>query len=235
MPYTVQAGDNPFDVARRLGMTIEQYQSLNPHLDRPAPGTAPGTGFGQLQVGDIVYSPNDLPIQPGLQAEQFADQLAMEKFLAELLADLEQQSIDLQEQRDVDTRRLTEAQLGANPADFVAFELYKRSLQEQGFESTSPARSDAEIQNLFRIGLDLNEGSSIGTGQFGVELPTTESISRSELGKFSPTDVGILTSFLRGGVDTGGGFQGINPEDFFTDLEEGLIPTISTGPTRTVF
>jgi len=178
-----------------------------------------------------------LPVQPGLQAEQFADRLALEEFIATQLAELERQRIALQEARDADARRLQEAQLGANPADFVAFELFKRSLEEQGFTPQSAARSDVEIQDIFSLALDL-EGSGgagiLGTGQFGVDLPTTQSISRSELGAFSPTDIGILSSFLKGGVETDGdSFQGINPEDFFTELEEGLIPTLT--PQRTQF
>ncbi|KKN06630.1 hypothetical protein LCGC14_1075290 [marine sediment metagenome] len=177
-----------------------------------------------------------VPVQPGLQAEQFADRLALEKLIADQLAQLERSRIALQEQRDADARRLTEAQLGANPADFVAFELFKRSLEEQGFTPTNAPRSDVEIQDLFSLALNLEglgDEGILGAGQFGVDLPTTQSISRSELGAFNPTDIGILSSFLRGGVETDGGeFQGINPEDFFTELEEGLVPVLPQQRTQ---
>jgi hypothetical protein len=154
------------------------------------------------------------------------------------------QLAELDRARQADVRRLQEAQLGANPADFVAYELYRRSLEEQGFTPTSPVRSDIEIQDLFGLALGLEDGVGLGMGQFGVELPATGDISRSELRAFSPTDVGILSSFLRGGVKTGEGFmdklpwsdasfQGINPEDFFTELEEGLVPVLQ--PQRTQF
>ena len=69
-----------------------------------------------------------------------------------------------------------------------------------------------------------------------MELPTTGSISRSELQGFNPTDIGILSSFLRGGVETGEDkFQGINPEDFFTELEEGLVPVLPQQRTQFKF
>ncbi len=229
MPYTVKAGDNFWDLAPRLGMTAEQFMSLNPHLDRRAPGAAPGTGFGLLQVGDQVNTLTDTPVQPGLTHEQFLLQLALgEKGLT--------QQKEIEETRQADLRRLQEAQLGANPADFVAYELYKRSLVEQGFQPEGAVRSDVDIQNLFSTALDLNEGTSAGVGQFGVDIPTTQSISRSELQGLSKTAIDTLSSFLRGGVDTGEGqFQGINPADYFTELEEGLVPVLPGQRTQFVF
>lgn len=167
-----------------------------------------------------------VPVQPGLAHEEFLLGIGLQEMIANLQAELERES-------QADVRRLQEAQLGANPADFVAYELYKRSLQEQGFTSEGPVRSDEEIQEMVSLALGLEGGPSAGVGQFGVEIPSTGAISRSELQAFSPTDVGILSSFLRGGVETDGGFQGINPEDFFTELEEGFIPTLT--PQRTQF
>lgn len=168
-----------------------------------------------------------VPVQPGLSAEQFADTLALgEATLAE--------QIRAALAGEATSRRLEESQLAANPADFVAYELYKRFVKEQGFDPQSDPRSNAEIQDIFELALGLNEGTSIGTGRFGVDLPTTGSISRSELGGFSDSDIGILSSFLRGGVETGGGgeFQGINPADFFKELGEGLVPVIQGQRTQ---
>ena len=167
-------------------------------------------------------TPGPVPVAPGITAKQWA------AMLTEQVRAAKSQEL-MTRQAQADARRMQEAQLGANPADFVAYELYKRSLGEQGFTpTTGAARSDVEIQDLFNLALDLEgvDGRSLGTGQFGVDIPTTQSISRSELQAFNPTDIGILQSFLRGGVEADGGFQGINPEDFFTELEEGLIPTL---------
>ncbi len=161
-----------------------------------------------------------VPVDPGLAAQQWEAAIALQ-------AEIQRAQIALQEQQAADARRLTEAQLAANPADFVAYELYKRSLIDQGFTPDSAAMSDEDIQEMFAAALQLNEGGSAGTGQFGVALPSTQSISRSELLGFSNVDVDILSSFLRGGVDIGGGeAAGIDPSGFFKELEEGLVPVL---------
>ena len=225
-PWSAAAAGGFTDGSFNANIALQQrlLGGWNPFA--PAPPTPAPPPRPAAPAPAPTRSPQAVPVQPGLQAEQFADRLALEEFLANLAAELTREA-------QADVRRLQEAQLGANPADFVAFELYKRSLEEQGFTPQSAARSDVEIQDIFGLALGLNEGVSLGTGQFGVDIPTTQSISRSELRGFNPTDIGILSSFLRGGVETDGGFQGINPEDFFTELEEGLIPTLT--PQRTQF
>jgi len=182
--------------------------------------------FGErVGIEGLVSSllpPPPVPVQPGLQHEQFLLGIGLQETIANQLA-------ELQRAQQADARRLQEAQLGANPADFVAFELFKRSMEEQGLETSSPARSDVDIQDLFSLALDLEgvDGASIGTGQFGVDLPASSAISRSQLQGFNATDIDLLSSFLRGGVETDEGtFQGVNPGDFFTELEEGLIPVL---------
>lgn len=175
-----------------------------------------------------------VPVAPGITAKQWEAMLAEQNRNALALEALEKENLELQRQRDADARMLQEAQLSANPGDFVAYELYKRSLQEQGFTPQGAVRSDEDIQDIFSLALGLNEGDTAGTGRFGVDIPATQSISRSELQNLSSTDIDILSSFLRGGVQTGEpgsylagrDFQGINPEDFFTELEEGLIPVL---------
>ncbi len=240
----------PWSDARKSGFTTGSYAdniALQKRLlggwkpyapkaaRRPAPKPAP-----KAAPRPAAPSPGPVPVAPGLSAQQWEAALSLQRETAREMA-------RLQEEAQADVRRQSEAQLGANPADFVAYELYKRSLEEQGFTPESAARSDIEIQDLFNLVLNLekSEGgdttvgpygpvSTLGTGRFGVGIPTTGSISRSELQAFNPTDIGVLSSFLRGGVETDGGqFQGINPEDYFTELEEGLIPTLT--PTRTQY
>lgn len=210
---------------RLLGGWNPYAPSPAPPPPTPAPAPPPAPSIPQ-EIADLIKSLS-VPVQSGLTAEQAADQLALgEATLAE--------QIRAAMAAEATSRRLEESQLAANPADFVAYELYKRSLVEQGFTPQGAVRTDPEIQDLFSLALGLDAGDTIGTGQFGVDLPTTQSISRSEFQTFNPTDIGILSSFLRGGVETGeGAFQGINPEDFFTELEEGLIPTLA--PQRTQF
>ena len=185
-----------------------------------------GERVGLEGLVSSLLPPPPVPVQPGLQHEEFLLNIGLQEMIAN-------QQAELQRAGQADVRRLQEAQLGSNPADFVAFELYKRSLQEQGFTPTGAVRTDPEIQDIFSLALGLEGGENLGVGPFGVELPSTGSISRSELQAFNPTDIGILSSFLRGGVETGEGtFQGINPEDFFTELEEGLVPILPAQRTQ---
>ncbi len=230
----------PWSDAAKGGFTTGSYadnialqQKLlggwNPFAPATKPKAAPkATTPKAAAVTPKVPSPGPVPVAPGITAKQWAAMLT-EQVRAAKAQEL------LLSQSQADARSLQEAQLGANPADFVAYELYKRSLQEQGFTPESAARSDLEIQDIFSLALGLESGENLGLGQFGVELPTTGSISRSELQGFNPTDIGILSSFLRGGVETDGGFQGINPEDFFTELEEGLVPVLPQQRTQFKF
>jgi len=192
----------------------------NPYAPKPAAAKA------KAKPAAKAPSPGPVPVAPGITAKQWAAMLT-EQVRAAKAQEL------LTRQAQADVRRGIEAQYAANPADFVAYELYKRSLQEQGFEPQGDVRTDPEIQNIFSLALGLEGGGSLGAGQFGVELPTTQSISRSEFQTFNPSDIGILQSFLRGGVETDGGqFQGINPEDYFTELEEGLVPVLPDQRTQ---
>ncbi len=206
------------EIQRRL---LEGWNPYAPVAPAPPPAPAPKPAAKPAAPG-----PQAVPVQPGLTAEQFADQLALgEATLAE--------QIRAAMVAEGNARRLEESQLAANPADFVAYELYKRSLVDQGFQPEGAVRSDEDIQDLFSLALGLNEGSSIGAGRFGVSLPSTQSVSRSELVGFSDSDIDILSSFLRGGVNTAEGeFQGINPADYFQELEEGLVPVLPSQRTQ---
>lgn len=200
----------------------------------PAPAPAPSPAPTPTPA---TPSPTALPVQPGLAHEEFLLGIALQEFMANLTAELERERLALEEQRAADARLLTEAQLAANPADFVAYELYKRSLVEQGFTPTSAPRSDEAIQNLFELALGLpEERASAGAGRFGVDLPVTGEFSRAGFGDLSATDLATLTSFLNAGVETQADtFQGINPADYFQEVQEGFIPTISSGRTQVIF
>ena len=258
MPYTIKSGDNLWNIwqAHGQGVSWSEFLALNSQFDNPSlifpgqvvnlpgdaaaepaapapsapsPAPAPAAAPAPSAVGPV-------PVAPGITAQQWEAALSLQRETALALQAADDERVRLQAERDADARRLQEAQLAANPADFVAYELYKRSLVEQGFEPEGAIRSDVDIQDLFGTALDLNKGTSVGTGQFGVGIPSTQSISRSELQGLSKTAIDTLSSFLRGGVDTGEGeFQGINPADFFTELEEGLVPVLPGQRTQFVF
>lgn len=236
MPYTIQSGDNLWNIWMAQGQAVSwsEFLALNSQFSDPSlifpgqivnlPGDAAAAATAPAPTTAPAAAPpsavGPVPVDPGLAAQQWEAALALQ-------AEIQRAQIELQEQQAADARRLTEAQLAANPADFVAYELYKRSLIEQGFTPESEAMSDEEIQDMFAAALQLNEGTSAGTGQFGVSVPSTQSVSRSELLGFSGTDVDILSSFLRGGIDIGEGeLAGVSPQDYFKELEEGLVPVL---------
>ena len=225
------------EIQRRL---LGGWNPFAPAAAEPTAPAAPPTSTPAIppELTELIESLS-VPVQPGLTAEQFADELALgERTLAEQIRAAQVLEAQ-QKQRDADARRLQEAQLAANPADFVAYELYKRSLETQGFQPEGAVRSDVEIQDLFNTALDIDRGpgDSVGVSRFGVHIPTTQSISRSELQGLSKTAIDTLSSFLRGGVANAEGsqFQGINPADYFTELEEGLVPVLPGQRTQFVF
>ncbi len=174
----------------------------------------------------------------GLRREQFDADFGLRERQFEAQQEQFAQQFGLEEERFGLERTLAEANLAANPSNFVALELYKRSLEEQGITAPSGRGSigDEGIQDLFSMVLGLEEGPTQGTGQFGVDIPTPGAISRSQAGQFSESDIALLSSFLKGGVDVGEGeFAGINPADFFQEVEEGFIPTVDPGLTEVRF
>jgi len=213
------------DLQRRL---LEGWDPFAPAAPAPAPSPSPAPTPAPVATPP-PSSVGPVPVVPGITAEQWAAMLTEQNRAAEA-------SEALLSEAQADARRVQEAQLAANPADFVAYELYKRSLVEQGFTPEGRVRSDEEIQSLVASVLPLGEVDAIGQGRFNVDIPTTQSISRSELQGLSKTAIDTLSSFLRGGVDTGEGqFQGVNPADFFTELEEGLVPILPEQRTQFVF
>ena len=203
-------------------------------------------GLG-LETARLAQEKEQFAQQFGLTREQFEQ--AIEEFnqtfgLAERGQEQEEfefeQQFGLEQERFGLERDIAEAELAANPANFVALELYKRAIEGQGGAvpgAGGAAVGDPGIQDLFSQVLDLGGAESQGTGQFGVQIPTPGSISRSQFQQFTGSDIGLLESFLNAGVDVGGGeFAGINPEDFFQEVQEGFIPTVRRqGPAEVRF
>lgn len=193
--------------------------------------------FG-LQREQFDFQKETFAQEFGLRREQFEADFGLRERQFEFQQEQFAETFGLEQERFGLEQTLAEAQLAANPSNFVALQLYRRSLEEQGLVAPSGqgSVSDEEIQDLFSLVLGLEGGATQGEGQFGVELPTPGAISRSQFGQFTESDIGLLESFLRGGVDVGEGeFAGINPMDFFQEVEEGFIPTIDPGLTEVRF
>lgn len=126
----------------------------NPY-DTAAPAAAPAAPVPATPLTpapSLTSGPGPVPVDPGLAAQQWEAMLALQLKMAE---DARAQW----EAQQADVRRATEAQLAANPADFVAYELYKRALVEEGYTPTGSARSNLDIRNIFELALGLGEGT----------------------------------------------------------------------------
>ncbi|KKL07239.1 hypothetical protein LCGC14_2588030, partial [marine sediment metagenome] len=184
--------------------------------------------FG-LQKEQFDFTKESFAKDFGLRREQFDKDFGLRERQFEQAQFEFGEQFGLEKERFGLERTLAEAELAANPSDFVALQLYKRSLEEQGIVAPSGQGSleDENIQDLFSLVLGLEGEPTQGTGQFGVGIPTPGAISRQQAGQFTESDLALLDSFLRGGVDVGEGeFAGINPDDFFQEVQEGFIPTI---------
>jgi hypothetical protein len=131
--------------------------------------------------------------------------------------------------------RTLELQLASTPIDFVAYELYKRGREAAGLPTyTGGPSSDVDIQEMVSSFVGPG-GGSLGVGEFGVNIPRPEAVSRAESQEISPQEMDILGSFLRAGFEANGGQVSYNPEDYWREVEKGFIPTIRAGSTRYTF
>ena len=80
----------------------------------------------------------------------------------------------------------------------------------------------------------LGYNPSASAGQFGVTIPKTGEFSRSQFQNYSADELATLGSFLQAGVkQPSGGYVGLDPNEYFKEVQEGFIPTFSyTGPTK---
>lgn len=189
-------------------------------------------------------TPGAVPVQPGITQLMEQQRINLEKYIADLQARLDEAQIFNQQ-------LALEAQLSASPIDFVAYQLYKRGLEESGRTPfTGPSASDEDIQDAFAEALGFDAGESVpggaGKGRFGVRLPQAGQISREQFSDLTKSDLDILTSFLRGGVRTGtrplretggkptGEFTAVDPEEYFRQVEERFVP-VYAGPSITTY
>ncbi len=174
-------------------------------------------------------TPSALDIQPGMWLQVQQENIALQKYIA----DLQQKA---QEEQAAQLRRTTELQYATSPIDYVAYESYKRELEEGGYEPLAAAQSDEAIQAMMA---QLVGGEGVGNllGEFGVDIPQTSQWSRSQFQDVAQSERDILSSFLRAGVETPGGEDvTIDPGDYYKRLVEGFVPTLGgAGPTRYSF
>ncbi len=241
---------------------------------------------------------------------EFARKLASQQLEADRQFQLQERQQQLDVVVEARQERLLQAQLAANPQDFVAYEFYKRNLgdpqdlalaskiqQASGgtvtggasgtpsgtlsgtlsgtpsgtlsgtpsgtlsgtpsgtpsgtlsgtlsgtpsgtlsgtpFPDAPPAYDDETLRKVLS-GLQNQGGQPLynprlgGTGVFGANIPSPNDISRSDANALTDSELGILSSFLRAGVQTGAGDSrvALDPQEFFAQTERSFVPTAS--------
>ncbi len=102
------------------------------------------------------------------------------------------------------------------------------------FPDAPPAYDDETLQKVLS-GLQNQGGQPLynprlgGTGVFGANIPSPNDISRSDANALTDSELGILSSFLRAGVQTGAGGSrvALDPQEFFAQTERSFVPTAS--------
>ncbi len=177
---------------------------------------------------------------------------------------IQQAQVELMYLDDARQERVLQSQLKANPGDTVLYEYYKRGLgqpdipegedpyylgAESGGDlgpegaSAPTAYSDPELQAMVEsitgtTGTLYNPKMG-GVGAFGADIPSPNEMSRSRFQGMDETDLGVLGSFLRAGVEVepGGPRVGLNESDWLRQTKQSWVPTLSEGtggPSMTV-
>lgn len=242
MPYTVVSGDNLWSIWSRMGGGVSwaDFKALNAHLgnldliypgdsvtlpgDAPAaaPPTAPAPTPAPRAAPAAPATPSvPMQIEPGAWLELQGTMLEMERQWRERQAEIEEERVE-QAAMEMELR------LSTTPIDYVAYQLYKRQREAAGQPTyTGPSASSNDIQAMIAAMVGPG-GGALGEGEFGVQVPRPEAISRAESLTYSPAEMDILGSFLRAGFEVGGREVSYDPVDYWQEVEEGFIPTIRT-------
>jgi hypothetical protein len=103
------------------------------------------------------------------------------------------------------------------------------------FTPPPPPYSDETLQQLVSS-ISSGQGPAYnprlgGVGAFGAQIPSPNEFSRQQFQSLDATDLGVLGSFLKAGVETSPGGQriSINPEEYLNQVYKSWVPTLSEG------
>lgn len=223
----------------------------------------------QLKSQDITEAQYELAKTQAETESQFSRQLALDQLKEQHSYELQSQNNDIARAAEARQERSTEAALGANPTDWVAYELYQRQmaapnaitlsnpsggssggtspssssgtqtqLNGSPYDNAPPAYDDSSIQamanGLFNPNPSGYNPNEHGTGVFGTTINAPNQLSRSQYGNLSDTEMGLLTGLLKAGITQPNGQRvAINPTDYFTQSQNGWVPTLSGGSPNT--
>jgi len=239
------------DIAQSNSANVARLQEIDASLQR------------ELQAGRITAEQAMQSKELKQRESEFARDLALRTVseqngneINKARVRLDEIRVGIEQSAEARQERTLQAQLAANPANFVLYEFYKRGGQPgvaggpqvaagatQG-ANLQPAYSDQTLQSIAAsIGAQgagrippLYNPNLGGTGAFGATVPSPNDMSRAGFESLDPTERAILDSFIRGGVETQAGVPesrvAINPEDWYSQLNKSFVPTVDTGPVR---
>lgn len=214
----------------------------------------------QLKNADITEAQYELAKNQAQQESEFARNLALNNLKEQHSYELNQAGLEIQRAAEQRQERALQASLGANPQDWVAYQLYQRGLpgataaagtggggsnvqtqlNGQAYDQAPPAASDASLQSMAASLWDPAKSAYNpnlhGTGVFGTTIESPNQLSRGEFGRLSDTEMGLLTGLLKAGITQPNGKRlALNPTDFFAQAGKSWVPTygsLSGAPTQ---
>lgn len=178
-----------------------------------------------LQSGDITAQEAMLAKQLAQQEAEFARDLALRQLISDRDYEISKAQLELQ---NLEVR----SQLAANPTDWLTYQAFTHGGQLPGVGASAPEGLPAADETIRQTAEGLTQGGTLynpqlsGEGVAGAHVPGPQEVGRYQLYNMNPTDLEMLTGFLRSGIDINGKRVAINPEDWFQQSERSWIPTL---------
>lgn len=102
-----------------------------------------------------------------------------------------------------------------------------------------PVYSDADYQRLAASFYQPSNPGQLynpnlsGRGVFGSTIESPGALSRQEFGQLSDSELQQLGAFLQGGININGKRVAVDPTDYYKQVQNSWIPTISSGAPTT--
>ena len=187
------------------------------------------------------------------QETEFARSLAQRQLESRQSNEISQAQLEISKAAEMRQERALQANLAANPQDWVAYEFYKRALPKSSagggtaaapgegpgalsmlgggeYEAAPGPTSDEDIQTIASTlfnpkGNTLYNPNIKGEGAFGANIEAPNTISRAEAKGLSAGEMAMIKGLLSAGVKVGDRRISIDPDDFFKQVGDSWIPT----------
>lgn len=214
------------EIARQQYQTSEDIANINAAADRYVADLSAATqqaiNSGQISA-DQAIAAMQIASQEAMQARD----LALRQLISDREYETSKAALALQE-------RELKANLAANPADWLTYQAFlsggtlPSGVSASG-EATAPVPGDVIAQiasSLTAPDNTLYNPALAGVGVGGAHVPGPQEVSHQTASRMSPTELQMLTGFLKSGIEINGKRVAINPEDWFQMAAQGWVPTV---------